>query len=924
MAAPQVHDTPPGPGVGQRLVGRERELDLLFRWIGEAAAGQGRAVLVEGEPGIGKSALLQAASARAVGAGCAVRWSAGEELQQRFPLLPLLRAFAFEPTSTDPPATAAEELLDHVDQLCAQSPVLLVVDELHWADDVTVAVCHRLARSVVQRPLLLIGAMRPLPRRDDLRALRRAVGREGLLRLAPLADEAVTQLVAALAGGPPGPRLARLTADAAGNPLYLTELVGALGRGGALAEVGAAVEATGGSVPATLAEAIRDRLDFLPGPVRQVLQAGALLGSEFAVQELSVVTARRPSDLAAALADARAAGVLVDMGVRLAFRHPLIRAALYDELPVSERARWHRHAAETLYDDGASVERVASQLLPALAHGDQIRIGPDDWVISWLLQVAPRLAGEATAVAVQLLRAAVPQLPADDTRRHVLVSHLARALSQQNENEAVEALVSQTIPQVSDPEVLVPLFDALARARSAKRERLPETLAAIDQALATVPSLNPTARNRLRVIAARVHYVDNDPDNAERAARPALAAALASGDPWAVTWSANIVAVVLSDRGDRAGALEYLGQGIVATEGQPTLIDPRLALLGNRGEFLMWLDRFEEARDDLTVARALAERTGKIRRLGRIHSVLCELYYELGQWDDALATADLPDVEALSGITANAVAAVILMHRGRAADARQRLIIARGFAEQLGFPNSLEVLAGALDREIAGDPAGALTVFRTAIDRATRAVEAEAWLAHVVRLAVDEGDRATAIAAAGRADEFVAAGSTPRRMAAAAHCRGLLDADPSLLVEAADGYATASRPLPRAAALEEAAALLAGCGDTAAARAPFIAAIDIYTRLGAAWDVTRIRARFSPYGLRQPTRRLNRPTTGWEALTAAEAKVADLVAAGLSNPEIAAELVVSRRTVEAHITRVLAKLQIRSRVDLARVAALRS
>jgi DNA-binding CsgD family transcriptional regulator len=161
----------------------------------------------------------------------------------------------------------------------------------------------------------------------------------------------------------------------------------------------------------------------------------------------------------------------------------------------------------------------------------------------------------------------------------------------------------------------------------------------------------------------------------------------------------------------------------------------------------------------------------------------------------------------------------------------------------------------------------------------------------------------------------------PRRAAISAHCRGLVAAEPALLLQAADDYQLACWPLQRAQALEAAAYLLAEGGDVAAARAPAVGALDIYTELGARWDVDRARNRFRSYGLRQPTRRLRRPTTGWDALTAAEARVAELVAQGRSNPEIAEQLVLSRRTVESHVARVLAKLELRSRVDLVRAAA---
>jgi hypothetical protein len=475
-------------------------------------------------------------------------------------------------------------------------------------------------------------------------------------------------------------------------------------------------------------------------------------------------------------------------------------------------------------------------------------------VVDWLLEAGPELAGSASEVAFRLLRAALPHLPSTDPRRHTLASHLAQALGYQNDNAAVEELVTHTLPHVSDPDVLVALLDALARARGAKLERLPETLAAIDQALATVPTLTPQARNRLGAIAARVHHQSNDPDSAERAARPVLAEALATGDDWAVSWSANIMGAVLSDRGDNVGALPYLDQGIAATDGQPALVDARLMLLGNRSEILIWLDRLEEARATLTAMRALAERTGKLRRLARAQSVLCELSYSAGRWDDALAEAGPPDddgEDAIIGIVVHAVAALVLLHRQQAAAGRPHLRAAREHARRLGFPANTWVQAEALDREVAGDPAGALAVYQTALADATRFTATETWLAHIVRLAVAQDERATAAEAARCADDLLTIGATPRRLAAAAHCHGLLHHDPATLLRAADGYAEAGRPLLRAQALEAAAAQLAARDDIASARSPFAAAIDIYTELGADWDLAQARARFQPYGLRR-------------------------------------------------------------------------
>src|ERR1700760_73461 len=140
------------------LIGREREMALLTGLLAEAARGRGRAVLIEGEPGIGKSALVQEAIAQAPESGCEVIWCAGDELSQALP----------------PPALLTEQLLALVTEQCTARPTILVVDDLHWADRASVTLWGLLARSAPKLPLLLAGTMRPVPRRDDLLALRRA------------------------------------------------------------------------------------------------------------------------------------------------------------------------------------------------------------------------------------------------------------------------------------------------------------------------------------------------------------------------------------------------------------------------------------------------------------------------------------------------------------------------------------------------------------------------------------------------------------------------------------------------------------------------------------------------------------------------------------------------------------------------------
>ena len=213
-------------------------------------------------------------------------------------------------------AALAEQLLALTEELCAIRPVILVVDDLQWADRASVTLWERLARSARHLPLLLVGMMRPVPQREDLLTLRHMTGLTRL-RLGALTEEAVAHLVEDLARGKPGEDLRRLADGAAGNPLYLTELVDALARSASLVIADGTAELTNGRAPGSLSAAIADRLGFVPPWVREVLRAAALFGVDFAVPDLATVLHRNVADLVPALAEARAAGVLAESGSRL-------------------------------------------------------------------------------------------------------------------------------------------------------------------------------------------------------------------------------------------------------------------------------------------------------------------------------------------------------------------------------------------------------------------------------------------------------------------------------------------------------------------------------------------------------------------------------------------------------------------------------
>jgi DNA-binding CsgD family transcriptional regulator len=202
--------------------------------------------------------------------------------------------------------------------------------------------------------------------------------------------------------------------------------------------------------------------------------------------------------------------------------------------------------------------------------------------------------------------------------------------------------------------------------------------------------------------------------------------------------------------------------------------------------------------------------------------------------------------------------------------------------------------------------------------------EIEDLLGDAVRLALKSGDKATARTLAGKAAELAAGSQIPHRQASVLYCRGMIDRDGAMLLSAAQRYADAGRPLPRAMALEAAAGCLVEVEDRTGARLAFEQAMEVYEFLRAEADLNRAQAEFRGYGIRRgPHSKHRRAQNGWEALTDAELKVAAFVEEGLSNPDIAARLMLSRRTVATHVSHILKKLEVATRTDIARESALR-
>ncbi|WP_027928493.1 BTAD domain-containing putative transcriptional regulator [Amycolatopsis benzoatilytica] len=930
----------PEPTAPDPLLGRDIETQQLRRLLGEVRGGRGRAVWIEGEAGIGKSELLAHAFGEVP--GLQVAWVAADELSMRFPLQVMHECLAIDAHSPDPRrarvARASEELrggdpvLDSVDQLltlvdelCAESPMLLVVDDLQWADESSVLVWHRLCAATRQLPLLLVAATRPVPERTEILPLRRGVEmRDGVvLELGPLGDDDVRRLAERQLGAEPGPRLRELCARADGNPLYLKEMLEALQHSDAIERSGERVDVSDPlrfEPPESVAAAVGRRLELLPEETRQVLSWGAVLGMEFAVGDIAAVLGRRPSDLLGPLEAALADNILVDTGTQLAFRFPLLRQTLYHSQPPETRAAQHRQAAEALAGIGAPVKRVAEQLVA-------VPSTVDPWVLDWLARHQGAVSNRAPLIAVELLERALAGISAADPRRETLLVALVRVLFRLERNP--EELALQAFELAHDPDNAAEMRHVVSALRFRRGE--------VELAVETLgnPAEDPSVPELWRVKGR--HLLANfrrggldDLDVAEENAHRARASA--NGDGYLTAHALQTLWLVDSVRRHHASALQHVDEALAAVGDAPELADLHVDLLDNRVFTLQNLDRLDDANRTLQEAAEVTRRHSMPS--GLQVSVAVHRYWE-GRWDEALVeldtvTEDGPAITFFglrepgpAALLLHGVAALIAARRGELDHAAALLDAAEEYAPATSAEReSFDFLlaAHALVAYQQDDLPKAIRVLEPILNPTyAQMMLRHQWLPQFAQIALAAGDRTAAERALAVCVEEAAKEVVPARAFAAAEwCRGLLAEDPAPVLRTAEHFRSVGRKPELASALEDAAVLLARVGRLDAAQQAFDEAAALYAELSAKWDLTHAESRLRALGVqRSASPAPAQPGRGWESLSTLEVRIAQLVADGRSNPEIATALSLPRRTVQAHVARLLGKLDAPSRSELA-------
>ena len=933
----------PVPGIR----GRAAEIAVLGDAVDRVVSGRPAVVLIEGEAGIGKTRLLAGVLEDARGRGMQVAAGRAEELERTRPFGLVAAAFGCVRSSPDPRRAAIAALLatrggdrgpitvtsdpglrfravdafaDLAEELALAGPLVIGVDDLQWADPSSLLTLAAVSRRLAYLPVALIGCLRPSPRIPELDRLAGLLLDAGgrILAVRGLTERAVAELVAEAVAAVPGPGLLTGISGAAGNPLFVTELLGALVQEGAIETAGGRAEVAEVTLPPTLRLTILRRLSFLSEDSLQALRAASILGSSFTVTELSVTMARPALELSVVLAEGIAGRVLEEYGAVIRFRHDLIRDAIYEDLPLSVRRGLHREAGRRLARTGAPALQVAEQLARGAGQGDAEAIG-------WLTRAAREAAARSPDVAADLLERAAGLMAPADPGRDRLLAERASSLMVSGRNADALAACRSLLDRDLDPQVDGTVRICLGRALLAQGQ-VRDALQELEQA-GSSPALPGAERAAAWAWAGFARMSLGDLDGAAASAEQARSAAAAAADHLTVSVAMTTLARVSESRGHLRDALQITDEAMHLADESPGRLGHRYPIRATRGHILIELGRPEEARSALSAGMRISEEIGVRWPLLLYQGFLALERFITGEWDDAIAeleeSFELADEIQTVVARAHGILSLISLHRNDLSRAEEAAgAAARDLARWgPGYLTTWAAWPRALIQEAGGELGQALATMTGAWDTCARlglALDYPAVGADLVRLALASGDIGRARDASAAVTEVAARNEVPWMTGAALRCQGLIEDDAEILQAAAGACAGGSRPLGLALACEDAGAAFARQGRLDRARPLLDQALGIYERLGAARDLARAEATLREAGIRRGRRGTRgRPQIGWASLTPAEHAVAGLVAEGLSNPQIGERLYISRRTVQTHLAHMFAKLDIATRAQLA-------
>ena len=849
------------PRHARSFVGRGRELSALRGLVTEVAKGAAGVALVEGPAGIGKSRLVGEMLTEARAMGFEVVYGRAEELERTRPFGVLMDALECHPASPDPDRALIARLVTEgpeegdesrpglefrvielfgraLERLAADTPVVVALEDLHWADASTLVAFRWLGRRLGHLPLLLVATFRPVPVRPELLGLVEAFSAEGALhlRVAGLDEEAVEALVFDLVGAPPGPSLRDRVGGAAGNPFFVSELVTALVEDDRVGFADGRAEVRGTAVPPTLRATVLRRLRGLPEETVEVLRLASVLGPTFSAQELSLASGEPAFRLLSALEAAMRAGLLRESASQLTFEHDLVREAIYGDLPHAVRAALHQDVGRALAGAGAPAPRVATHLALGASPGDQE-------TVAWLRRAAREVNATSAGVAAELLEGALALLRPDDADRPAVMAELASALMWAGRVTDGVAIAEELLALHHEPAFEGALRLALGRAlMMLGRPKEAVAVAETGAGLAGIPDWQGV---QLRADAAFAHMLNGDLRTARDAARSVRGSSAPPGDDLIV--AVSTLSTVAMFRGELDEAIRLAREVVDAVD---RCSDPWLSHFPSHYWLALSLtlaDRLAEASEVVDAGQRASRQRGNVWVLPSLHGARALGRFLAGRWDEAVEEARTSvalsgDVGARQGLVfAHTVLSLVALHRGDLDAAEQALRV--GSREpDLPYFTPWMAHARAVLEDARGNPGAAFALLAAAWEQARDLGIACVYPnlgPDLVRLSVLRGETALAGDVVAEAENAASRMHTVSATGAALRCRGLLAGDADVLVEAAATYRKGPRPVELASACEEAGIALAGIRMTEAV-ALLEEARGLYQRAGADRDALRV------------------------------------------------------------------------------------